>query len=58
MAEMQQQAADEDRCYCDYRGFSLAHIYADIDHSGYTNSRARPALRELCDHRRKYAASS
>lgn len=42
--------------YCDYRGFNLAHIYADIDHSGYTNSRARPALRELCDHRRKYAA--
>jgi site-specific DNA recombinase len=42
--------------YCDYRSFNLARIYADIDHSGYTNSRARPALRELCDHRRKYAA--
>jgi DNA invertase Pin-like site-specific DNA recombinase len=42
--------------YCDYRGFTLARIYADIDHSGYNNSRARPALKELCDHRRTYAA--
>jgi DNA invertase Pin-like site-specific DNA recombinase len=44
------------RRYCDYRGFNLARVYADIDHSGYNNSRARPALKELCDKRRKYAA--
>jgi site-specific DNA recombinase len=42
--------------YCEYRGFTLARIYADIDHSGYNNSRARPALKELCDQRQTYAA--
>lgn len=42
--------------YCEYRRFTLARIYADIDHSGYNNSRARPALKELCDHRQTYAA--
>ena len=42
--------------YCEYRGFTLARIYADIDHSGYNNSRARPALNELCDKRQQYAA--
>ncbi|MGH2701549.1 MAG: recombinase family protein, partial [Actinomycetota bacterium] len=44
------------RRYCGYRGFELGRIFADIDHSGCTNSRARPALKELCDDRRKYAA--
>jgi DNA invertase Pin-like site-specific DNA recombinase len=48
--------SDEIERYCRYKRLELDKIYSDIDYSGYRGAPARPALEELIQNRRDYAA--
>lgn len=47
---------EEIRRYCAYKNLEVAKVYSDIDYSAFRGAKPRPALEELKNQRRDYAA--